>query len=76
MNIVIKPVLTPAERQLFITFPWQIYKNDPCWVPPLISDKTERLDLQRNPFWRTAELAMWVAYSDGKPAGTIAGSLK
>jgi GNAT superfamily N-acetyltransferase len=73
MNIVIKPVQTPSERQLFINFPWQIYKNDPCWVPPILSEKTERLDTQRNPFWRTAELAMWIAYREGKPAGTIAG---
>ena len=73
MKIIVKPVKTPSERKLFITFPWQIYKNDRYWVPPLVSEKTERLDLHRNPFWQTAELAMWIAYRDGKLAGTIAG---
>jgi GNAT superfamily N-acetyltransferase len=73
MTITLKPVTSVRERRQFITFPWQIYRNDPYWVPPLITEKTERLDPQRNPFWQTAEQALWLAYKDGKPAGTIAG---
>ena len=73
MTITIKPVSSARERRQFITFPWQIYRNDPYWVPPLITDMTERLDLQRNPFWKTADQALWMATKDGKLAGTIAG---
>lgn len=73
MEISLKPVVSTQERREFVTFPWQIYRGDPGWVPPLISEKLERLDPQRNPFWRTAEQALWMAYADGKPAGTIAG---
>jgi len=73
MAISIQQVQSSSERQLFIKFPWQIYRGDPYWVPPLISDRTERLDPAKNPFWRTAEQAVWIAYRDGKPAGTIAG---
>ncbi len=73
MDIRLKPVETARERREFVTFPWQIYRRDPYWVPPLINDKIDRLDPEKNPFWRTAEQALWMAYADGKPVGTIAG---
>ncbi len=73
MEITVQPVLNPRQRQEFVRFPWQIYRGDRFWVPPLINEKLEKLDPQRNPFWRTAEQALWMAYVDGKPAGTIAG---
>jgi GNAT superfamily N-acetyltransferase len=73
MEITLKPVISSRERRDFVTFPWQIYRRDPCWVPPLISEKLDRLDPDKNPFWRTAEQALWIAYVDGRPSGTIAG---
>ena len=34
------PVTTASDRKQFATFPWQIYRHDPLWVPPL----TDRAD--------------------------------
>ncbi len=73
MEITLQPVVNLRQRREFVMFPWQIYRADRFWVPPLINDKLERLDPQHNPFWRTADQALWMAYVDGKPAGTIAG---
>jgi GNAT superfamily N-acetyltransferase len=75
MQITLQPVQSAQERLQFMTFPGKIYARDPNWVPPLIDGLQERLDPLRNPFWRTAEQALWMAFVDGKPAGTIAGIL-
>jgi len=31
--IEVRPVQTKRERNIFMTFPWRIYKHDPLWIP-------------------------------------------
>ena len=63
---------TRAERRQFIDFQWEIYKGDPYWVPPLISEREAFYDRAKNPFFEHSDLAMFVARRDGKIVGTIA----
>ena len=42
--IEIKPVQTKKEKRDFLAFPWTIYKNDPLWVPPLVSERAKVID--------------------------------
>lgn len=63
---------TAAERRAFVTFPWRVYRGDPFWVPPLISERMAFFDPQRNPFHRHAEVALFMARRDGEPVGTSA----
>lgn len=72
MTISLRPVQSAHERKQFATFPWQIYQGDRFWVPPLIEDRLYKLDPQRNPFWKTADQYLWMAWLDDQPAGTIA----
>ncbi len=72
MNITLQAVHTSRQLQQFVTFPWRVNRTDPNWVPPLIAERRNRLDVQRNPFWRAAERALWIAYRGHKPVGTIA----
>jgi hypothetical protein len=44
MQAVVRPVSTPSDLKKFIRLPWKIYKNDKCWVPPLINDIKTSLD--------------------------------
>ncbi len=41
--IKIKPVETKKELKQFIMLPFELYKNDPNWVPPLIMDQKKFL---------------------------------
>ncbi|MHB9154289.1 MAG: hypothetical protein ACYC5N_01190 [Endomicrobiales bacterium] len=67
----IKTVSTKADLREFINFPWQVYKGDPNWVPPLITDIT--FTLTENPFWEHAEKALFLALDGhGRPVGRIA----
>ena len=43
-NIQVLPIRTARERRHFLTFPWKIYKNDPLWVPPLMSERAKTID--------------------------------
>ncbi len=61
-----------SDLDVFARFPWQIYKGDPNWVPPLLDDRYARIDLHKNPFWRTAEREIWIAWKGRQPLGTIA----
>src|SRR5438105_14659305 len=56
-DIEVSEVISRRERKAFIKFPWQIYANDPAWLPPLIIDRKGFLDRKRHPFYRHAEAA-------------------
>jgi len=71
-KLTIQPIVTPQERLDFIHFQWQVYRDDPLWVPPLISERIEFLDKERHPFHQHSEVALFMARRDGQPVGTIA----
>ena len=50
-NIEVRQVTTRKERLAFVKLPWQVYKGDPNWVPPLISDQLDYLDPQKNNYF-------------------------
>ena len=72
MALSIQPVVTQRDLKRFVTFPWRIYRDDPNWVPPLIAGQMDKLTPGRNPFWKHAERALWLATEGGHPVGTIA----
>jgi hypothetical protein len=71
-NLTIEQARTPQERMDFIRFPWQVYRGDPYWVPPLISERVEFLDPQRHPFYEHADVSLFLARRGGEVVGTIA----
>jgi GNAT superfamily N-acetyltransferase len=74
-NKKLNVTLVETKRDLidFIKFPWQIYKDDPRWVPPLIVERKEFLDRKKNPFFQHSEVVFFLAKRNGKTIGRIAG---
>lgn len=72
MVLGLQPVTSPRDVYRFVTFPWRIYQRDRYWVPPLIGEQMAKLDGERNPFWRNAERALWIARQGKTAVGTIA----
>jgi len=70
-GIEIKPVRTAGEKRKFLTFPWEIYRDDPLWVPPLLPERKKVTDPERGVFFDRGEAEFFLAYRDGKLAGTI-----
>jgi GNAT superfamily N-acetyltransferase len=70
-KLEVLPVRTPGERRAFLTFPWTIYRKDPLWVPPLLSDREKATDPERGLFFRNGYADFFLARSDGRVVGTI-----
>ncbi|HTP52191.1 MAG TPA: N-acetyltransferase [Anaeromyxobacteraceae bacterium] len=71
-DVEVSLVATGLEKDRFIRFQWEMYGNDPFWVPPLLMERHEFLDARKNPFYRHAEVALFLATRDGKVVGRIA----
>ncbi len=74
-NIEIKPAFSRKEKETFIKLLWDIYKDEPNWVPPLIMERLDAIDEKKNPYFQHAEVRFWVAFKDGKPVGRISAQI-
>ena len=73
-DIEISEVNSRRERDAFIKFQWQIYSNDPAWVPPLIVERKALLNRKRHPFYRHGDAALFLARRNGNIVGRIMAS--
>ena len=71
MSLQIRPVANRRELIEFIKLPWQIYRNDPAWVPPLVKERLDFLNPRKNPFFEHADVQLFLAYRNGTPVGRI-----
>src|SRR5262249_5152379 len=70
--LVIRKVSNKHDYRAFLEFPWQLYKDDPNWVPPLLSMRRELLDKRKNPDWLNLEGDYFAAWRGEQIVGTIA----
>lgn len=69
----VKEVSNKKQRRHFLMFPWKVYKDYPCWVPPLLSDVSFCLDEKKNPFYQHAQHKLFLAYDRDEVVGRIVG---
>lgn len=72
MTVEIFNVKTKKEMKQFIHLPWEIYKDDPNWVPPLISELKKTFDKKKFPFFEHSDAEFFLARRDGEVVGRIA----
>lgn len=70
--VTVRKVESKADFETFLHFPWQLYRGDPCWVPPLVNMQRHKLDRRKNPSWQHMEGDYFIAWRDDEPVGTIA----
>ena len=70
--VTVRKIENAADFKAFFEFPWTIYKNDPNWVPPLLSMRRDQLDKHKNPSWEYMEGDYFGAWRGDKIVGTIA----
>ena len=71
--VTIHEASSRSEVLDFIKFPFELYKGNSNWVPPLIHD--DMVTLRKNPAFSYCDKRYWVAKRDGKIIGRIAGIL-
>lgn len=70
--IEIKEAVSKKEIREFVTFPFGLFKTNPNWIPPLISEEMETFDQKKNPSFETAIAKLYIAYRNGKAVGRVA----
>ncbi|WP_417351435.1 GTP cyclohydrolase [Flavobacterium alkalisoli] len=70
--ITIKEAKTKSELKDFVKFSFDLYKDNPYWVPPIIAEELESFDKTKNPAFENAEAKFYLAYKDGKIVGKTA----
>ena len=73
-QIEITRVVSRAELNAFLKFPWRIYANDPAWVPPLLLERKTFLNRRKHPFYEHGDAALFLARSGGEIVGRIMAS--
>ncbi len=61
----------PSSLQTFIELPWEIYADDPDWVPPLKRDVRKAFDRRTHPFHQHSEAQPFLAYRGERAVGRI-----
>lgn len=71
-ELQIEEVKNQKDLLTFIRFPWEIYRGDRYWVPPLTKDLLLKFS-PKHPFRSHAEMTFFLARQGEKPVGRIAG---
>jgi len=71
----IRPVVSKADRKQFVDFAWEVYANDPAWIPPLKDEVHGLLDPKKNPWFEHARAQLWLAERGGKVVGRISAQV-
>jgi hypothetical protein len=66
----VRPVKGRSELKTFIKLPFRLHEGTP-WVPPLIFERLEFLNRDKNPYFDHAEAEYFLAWRDGEPVGRI-----
>lgn len=70
--MIVKPVETKREQKQFLHLPWELYKGDEYWIPPLRDNQKELVGYKKHPFYENNESQTFLAFQDDKPVGRIA----
>ncbi len=74
-DIEIVPVTDRKGIAAFIDVPFDVFRNDSNWIPPLNIERIQHFDRKKNPYFDHAEAAMWVARRNGKTVGRISAQV-
>lgn len=74
-TVSVRPVRGREDLKAFLHVPFAIYARDPNWVAPLNVERLEHLDPDRNPYFRHAEVELFLAYRGDRPVGRISAQV-
>lgn len=69
-DLIITPVKTNIQLDEFVSFPYELHKGVPNWIPPVKKQELELLST--HPFWDTASKELFLARRGDKIVGRIA----
>ncbi|MFA5421900.1 MAG: hypothetical protein WC344_03820 [Bacilli bacterium] len=73
--INIKEVTTRKMRHQFVSFPLDLYRGNPYFVPPLYGDEMKVFS-KKNAYYETSISSFFLAFKDDRVAGRISGIIQ
>jgi hypothetical protein len=74
-TVSVREVQGKAGLKAFLDLPFGLYRNDPNWVAPLYLERYEHLDPRKNPYFRHAQVGLFLAMRGNKVVGRISAQL-
>ena len=74
-DIKIRTVTAKQDRKAFVDFAWEVYKDDPAWIPPLKDEVHGLLDPKKNPWFGHGHAALFLAERGGRVVGRISAQV-
>lgn len=74
-NVSIRPVRTKRELKRFVKVPFALHRDRPQWVAPLVFERMEFLNREKNPYFEHAEAEFFLAERDGEAVGRITAQI-
>ncbi|MFH1685955.1 MAG: GNAT family N-acetyltransferase [bacterium] len=71
-QIDIVQVESRSQLNQFIAYPNRLYKGDPHYVAPLTMERKAFFGFDKNPFYKTARVKLFLAFENRRIAGRIA----
>ncbi|MBA3668340.1 MAG: N-acetyltransferase [Sphingomonas sp.] len=71
----VRPVASKADRKAFVDFAWQVYKDDPAWIPPLKDEVHGLIDPRKNPWFEHGRAQLWLAERGDAIVGRISAQV-
>ena len=62
-------------RKAFVDFAWDVYRDDPAWVPPLKDEVHGLLNPKKNPWFEHARAQLFLALRGGRVVGRISAQV-
>src|SRR6476661_5799658 len=73
--LTITPVSSKADRKAFVDFAWDVYRDDPAWIPPLKDEVHGLITPGKNPWFEHARAELWLAQLEGETVGRISAQV-
>lgn len=70
-NVIIREAKSIKDLKKFISVQWYVYRNDPYWVPPLISEQLKSFKPENNALLSKGPHIFYIAEKNNKPVGRI-----
>jgi GNAT superfamily N-acetyltransferase len=70
-SVSIRPVRTRRELKRFVKVPFRLHRDHPQWVAPLIFERMEFLDREKNPWFEHGEAEYFLAEREGEAVGRV-----
>jgi len=74
-DLMVHRVETRRDRDRFLRLPGSLYAGDPAWIPPLSALLRARLSPKKNPYFRHADMACFLAERGGRVVGRISAQV-